>query len=293
MFSEKKPPRQPVLLVAGCGDLGMRVAQERLQQGWAVYGLRRQAEQLGADIQPITGDLTQPQQPQQWPQTQIDFVLYAVAAKSREESVYRQVYLQGLQHLLQWLDSNGQRPKRVFFVSSTAVYGQDDGSWVDETSPTVPRGFNGKVMLEAEQWLASQAVEHTLVRLSGLYGGQRQALLNRVLEGYQVAEKPVHFSNRIHVEDAAGLLSHLLATAAQGNELEDCYIGVDDQPVAQAEVVSWLREQLQVRQVKALETVRGVGSKRCSNARARASGWQPRYPSYKEGYRERLARFTQ
>lgn len=284
--------RQPVLLVAGCGDLGMRVARQGLKRGWQVYGLRRRTELLDSGIQPIAGDLTQAQMPSDWPSTEIDLVLYAVAAQQRDEAGYRDAYVMGLQHLLSWFATTGQRPKRVIFVSSTAVYGQSDGGWVDETSATEPQRFNGRVLLEAERWLAQQLPPSSSVRLAGLYGGDRQALLNKVRTGYRVLAEPAHFSNRIHVDDAADLLWHLLQCAEQGQTLQECYVGVDDQPVALAEVVDWLRAALNVQEAQEPVSVRGVESKRCSNARARSEGWQPRYPSYVEGYRERLERFT-
>ena len=62
------------------------------------------------------------------------------------------------------------------------------------------------------------------------------------------------------------------------------YIGVDDAPAPLAEVVGWLREYLGVTEWSEDASVRRTGSKRCSNARARALGWTPQYSSYREGY---------
>jgi nucleoside-diphosphate-sugar epimerase len=66
--------------------------------------------------------------------------------------------------------------------------------------------------------------------------------------------------------------------------LDDVYIGVDDAPAPLAEVVDWLREYLGVTGWSEDASVRRTGSKRCSNARAKALGWAPKYPSFREGY---------
>src|SRR5690606_12387111 len=100
---------------------------------------------------------------------------------------------------------------------------------------------------------------------------------------------PPLYANRIHAEDAAGLLACLLRADAAGKRLEDCYIGVDDAPAPLAEVLDYLRGLMGVAHWADEQSVRRTGSKRCSNARARALGWVPRYPSYREGYAAILA----
>ncbi len=109
-------------------------------------------------------------------------------------------------------------------------------------------------------------------------------LLSQVRQGYRVAEEPPLYGNRIHAEDAASLLAFLLQADADGKVLDDYYIGVDDDPAPLADVVAWLRAYMGVTEWSDEQRVRRTGSKRCSNARARALGWAPVYPSYKEGY---------
>ena len=76
----------------------------------------------------------------------------------------------------------------------------------------------------------------------------------------------------------------LLEADRRGVALDDVYIGVDDAPAALADVVGWLREYLGVTEWADDDSVRRTGSKRCSNARAKALGWTPKYPSFREGY---------
>lgn len=281
---EKIMPNAPALLIAGCGDIGSRVGLRLATQGWRVQGLRRHVAGLPSAIQPLYADLASPHCPEDWPKTAPDYVLYAVAAQHRDEAGYRAAYVEGLRNLLGWLDARGQRPRRLLFVSSTAVYAQQAGEWVDEHSPCEPSGFNGQVMLEAERLALGSGVPASVVRLAGLYGPHSRMLLDQVRAGLQVQSEPPLFANRIHRDDAAGLLAYLLQADAQGRVLDDCYLGVDDEPAALHEVVAWLREQLGVGNWAEQALGRRAGSKRCSNARAHALGWRPEYPSYREGY---------
>ena len=210
--------------------------------------------------------------------------MYCAAATDHDEAGYRAAYVQGLEHVLEWLNDYGQVPNRLLFVSSSSVYGQQDGEWVDERSSTVASGYSGRVMLEAEQIALKSGIPASVVRLTGIYGPGREWLLTQVRRGYRVAVEPPLYANRIHADDAAGLMACLLEADRRGVALEDVYIGVDDEPAALADVVGWLRGYLGVNEWDDDSSVRRTGSKRCSNARAKALGWTPKYPSFREGY---------
>ena len=276
-------------LIVGCGDVGSRLARQLLAQGWQVSGLRRSVGQLPAGVRPIAADLADRRQPDAWPERAPDYLVYCVAASQHDEAGYQAAYVEGLRHVLGWLERSGQQPRRLLFVSSSSVYAQQDGEWIDETASTAPEGYSGKVMLDAERLALESGIPASIVRLTGIYGPGREWLLSQVRQGYRVAEEPPLYGNRIHAEDAASLLAHLLQADAQGVALDDCYIGVDDDPAPLADVVAWLRGYLGVTEWSDEQRVRRTGSKRCSNARARALGWVPQYPSYKEGYAAILA----
>lgn len=280
----------PSVLIAGCGDIGSRLARRLLEHAWTVHGLRRNAAHLPAGVHAIAGNLFAAQSPEHWPTAAIDYLVYCATPTERDEAGYRAAYVQGLRHVLDWLAQHGQKPRRIIFVSSSSVYGQQDGEWVDETCATIPGGFSGQIMLEAEQVALNSKLPATIVRLTGIYGPGRSDLLNRVRQGYSVASEPPLYANRIHADDAGGLLAWLLLADAKGVALENCYIGVDDEPAPLAQVVGWMRELLNVSQWAENSSLRRTGSKRCSNARARATGWVPQYPSYREGYTALLAR---
>jgi nucleoside-diphosphate-sugar epimerase len=276
-------------LIAGCGDVGSRLAEQLLAEQWQVYGLRRTVSRLPAGVIGVAGDLFREQCPADWPATTLDYLVYSAAATDHDEAGYRAAYVEGLQHVLSWLKQHGQQPKRILFVSSSSVYGQQGGEWIDETSATEANGYSGRLMLEAEQLALDGGIPATRVRLTGIYGPGREWLLTQVRRGYRVAVEPPLYGNRIHADDAAGLMAFLLKADQQGKALDDCYIGVDDAPAPLAEVVAWLREYMGVTEWAEDATVRRTGSKRCSNARAKALGWVPRYATYREGYAAVLA----
>ncbi len=277
-------------LIVGCGDIGGRLAQQLQACNWQVSGLRRSIEHLPQGVRPIAADLSDPACPAAWPVDTPDYLVYCVAASEHDEAGYQAAYVEGLRNVLRWLEEKGQRPRRLLFVSSSSVFGQQDGEWIDETAATAPQGYSGRVMLEAERLALDSSVPATLVRLTGIYGPGREWLLSQVRQGYRVVEEPPLYGNRIHADDAAGLLAFLLQGDARGVALQDCYIGVDDAPAPLAEVVAWLREYMGVTAWSDQQRVRRTGSKRCSNARARALGWVPQYSSYREGYAAILER---
>jgi nucleoside-diphosphate-sugar epimerase len=255
-----------------------------LAAGWEVHGLRRDVSRLPKGVVGVAGDLFKEDCPPTWPVGAVDYLVYCAAATDHDEDGYRAAYVEGLQHVLGWLNDYGQVPNRLLFVSSSSVYGQQDGEWVDEASTAVAAGYSGRVMLEAEQVALNSGIPASIVRLTGIYGPGREWLLTQVRRGYRVVVEPPLYANRIHADDAAGLMAYLLEADRRGVALEDVYIGVDDAPAALADVVGWLREYLGVTEWAEDASVRRTGSKRCSNARAKALGWAPKYPSFREGY---------
>ena len=276
------------VLIAGCGDIGSRLATQLLGNDWQVYGLRRSIDRLPAGVTGVAGDLFSEQCPVQWPSGQIDYLVYSAAATEHDEAGYQAAYVDGLKNTLSWLEQNGQRPRRLLFVSSSGVFAQKGGEWVDETSPAEATSYSGRIMLDAEQVALNSGIAASVVRLTGIYGPGREWMLGQVRKGYRVAVEPPLYGNRIHADDAAGLLAFLLEADREGKALDDCYIGVDNAPVPLAQVVGWLRERMGVTEWAAEESIRRAGSKRCSNARAKALGWEPRYSSYREGYEQIL-----
>tara|TARA_B100001059_G_scaffold226449_1_gene254811 strand:+ start:1482 stop:2324 length:843 start_codon:yes stop_codon:yes gene_type:complete len=275
------------VVIAGCGDVGTALAQQLLARGWQVYGLRRDPTQLPEGIVPIAADLTQADKPADWP-AKVDYLVYCPAAGKRDPELYQQLYVDGLEHVLAWVKSSGQRLNYLLQVSSTGVYAQSEGEWVTENSRALADSPTSQKLLAAEDAALRSGVPASVVRLAGIYGPGRNRLIQQVRDGLQVPAEPPQYTNRIHRDDAVSLLSHLLALADQRELLAPCYLGVDDEPASLSEVTSWLAEQLGTSLQADGPVSTRTGSKRCSNALVRESGWQPAYPSFREGYAELL-----
>ena len=267
------------VLLAGCGDLGLRVAQRLLARGDEVWALRRQPllpDDSG--IRWLAADLTQPGTLRRLP-AGITQLVYLPTPDRRDESAYRATFVDGLRHLFQALGS--PTLQRVLLVSSSAVYGEHGGDWVDESTPPAPPGFNGQVLLEAEQLLAAQPITSIVLRLAGLYGPGRLQLLERLRTGeVRVPRALPHWANRIHIDDAAAAIVHLL-------ELADplpLYLGVDSTPLPLDVLYDHLAELISAPLPDDGPAPAGVGSKRLSNARLCASGFRPQWPNAREGY---------
>ena len=267
------------VLLAGCGDLGRRVAQRLRTVGDEVWALRRQppaSEDSG--IRWLRGDLARPETLRGLP-AGITRVVYLPTPDRRDESAYRATFIDGLGHLLDALGDESLQ--RVLLVSSSAVYGEHDGNWVDERTPPAPPGFNGAVLLEAEQMLAARRPASVVLRLAGLYGPGRLQLIERLRAGQvRVPRAQPHWANRIHVDDAAAAIVHLLRLA----DPLPLYLGVDDTPLPLDVLHDHLAALVGAPVVAAGPAPAAIGSKRLSNARLRASGFVPRWPDSREGY---------
>ena len=267
------------VLLAGCGDLGQRVAQRLLARGDEVHALRRAPPaEDSRGIRWWRADLTDPSSLRGLPRG-ITQLVYLPTPAARDEDAYRAVFIDGLRALLDALDTT--RLRRVLFVSSSAVYGEQLDGWVDEETPPAPPGFNGRALLEAEQWLAAQPVDSVVLRLAGLYGPGRLQLIERLRAGQVRVPRAVsHVANRMHVDDAAAAIAHLLQLPVA----RPLYIGADDTPLPLAELYDHLAEMIGAPRPEEGPAPPGVGSKRLSNARLRAGGFVPQWPDAREGY---------
>ncbi|MEO9122074.1 MAG: NAD-dependent epimerase/dehydratase family protein [Burkholderiaceae bacterium] len=276
------------ILLAGAGDLCCRAAELLLAQGHQVWGLRRHPPIHDiSGVQWLAADLTKPETLTQLPHS-ISQVIYAPTPDRRTEADYRTLFLDGLRNFLSALDVRALT--RFMFVSSSAVYGACD-EWVNEDTATNPSEFNGQILVQAEEWLRHELPQTVLFRLTGLYGPQRTELLTRLQDGRaRVSRQDKRWANRFHIDDAARAAVHLLGLG----QAESCYIGTDDHPHPIHELYDALAAMLNapVAADAAGAPVAGTrvtgtttGGKRLSNARLRASGFEPAWPDAIEGYK--------
>ena len=277
------------ILIVGAGDVGGRLAVSLASQGHEVWALRRslpaQRESL-AGVHCLVADVTQPQTLTALPE-RLDIVVTALSPGESGVAAYRRVYVEGTRNLMQALA--GQELVHQFWVSSTSVYGQSQGEWVDADTPAQPCSDTAHELLAAEAVAQAAGWPCSIVRFGGLYGRGRHWLLRWVTSGRPVQSQPPSWSNRIHVEDAAGFLAHLVTLALASQPLRAIYIGVDDAPTPQHEVLCWLAEQLGCPPPQTESRPDASQGKRLSNSSLRDSGYELRYPDFRAGYQQELA----
>jgi nucleoside-diphosphate-sugar epimerase len=211
-------------------------------------------------------------------------IVFAVSPASGSDEAYRSTYPVGVSNVLSRAPS-----ARVLLVSSTSVYGQDAGEWVDETSPTEPPTPTGRRILEAEQLLLAKS-KHVVVRASGIYGPGRTSMVDRVRTGVARLPASAVYTNRIHRDDLAGVLEFLLERPQVGG----CFVATDTEPVELGQLLVWLASRLSVPsppisgETDSEPRTRHRFSRRCLPKRLQALGFKWRYPTFREGYGELL-----
>lgn len=272
------------VFIAGAGYVGTVAAAGLARAGHTVDIGRRSP---GAMARSHAMDVLRPET---YPAAlrEADCVIYCVSADAFTPEAYRAAYVDGLALVLAAAAAGGA--KRFVFVSSTGVYGQDDGSVVDESSPAQPRGFSGRTILEGEALLAGAPLEGATIRFSGIYGPGRDRLVRMVRSGAPVSAKArAAMTNRIHRDDCARALAHLVAQPA----LAPLYLGTDEAPTPTGEILDWIAARLGMQPPPLGEDTgeapqRG-GNKRLSSARLRGEGFRFLYPTYREGFAAILA----
>ena len=284
------PKETSRVLIAGCGYLGTSLAKRLARGGAAVWGLRRRAASLDLlhqqGLTSIQADLLNPAGLRALPQVNVAVLCQA---PSRDQDNYGETYLRGTENLLENLAR--PKPARVIFVSSTSVYPQRDGSWVDEATPIDLGAFDAEAdrekaaaLLAAEKKALEFKPAGIVLRLGGLYGPSRHRAL-RLKKGGEAPRIGDKFTNRIHVEDAVSAICTLIEKGKDGQ----IYLGVDDLPATEKEFYEWLCDRFSLPSpVQAASTPGESHGKRCSNRKLKDLDWKPRYPDFRSGYREFL-----
>lgn len=273
-----------MILVAGCGYLGERIAALLHDSGREVVGLTHSAESAArlaetvkwrieacdiSDAAAVKAVATK------IGSTQVTAVIHCASSGRGGADAYRRVYLGGMKNLMAAFPS-----AKPLFTSSTSVYPQIDGSVVDESSDASPDKETGHLLRETEE--VTLAGKGVVARLAGIYGPGRSFVLRNLLEGKAAIEGgdgEGRILNQIHREDAASAVVHLVQQECSG-----VFNVVDDQPISQRQCLEKLAAQFGIPVPPAVppnpDRKRGWTNKRVSNAKLRATGWTPRFPAY-------------
>ena len=179
---------------------------------------------------------------------------------------------------LQWLG----------YLSSTSVYGNHDGGWVNENSKTNPTSQMGIKRLEAEKQLLQTNLPIRIFRLSGIYSKERNVLKRLQLNQVKIPKNNSQLFSRIHVEDIA----EALFLSFENSKKNEIYNISDDYPCAYREVVEYAADLLKITKLEEIsidELRNGPGkeffqdSKKVSNEKIKKTGLVLKYPNYKKG----------
>jgi len=288
--------------ILGCGYVGLELGRQLTDRGHGVVGVRRSDAGIeaieAAGFDAVRADVTDADDLAAVPN--VDAVVFAASSGGRGADAAREVYVEGLRTVIRAFAGRTEPPDRLVYTSSTGVYGDHGGDWVDETTPIDPTTEKTRVLATAERVARDYAAEHgidgTVVRLAGLYGPDRYRL-ERFVEG-PVTEG---YRNVIHRDDAAGVVRFVLERQGERTELssDGVLLAVDDEPVEKWTFADWLAaacgepppekrtiaERLAAGDLSEPAKRRLRTSKRCSNERVRTLGYEFAFPTFQEGYR--------
>lgn len=291
------------IAILGCGYVGEELGRQLAACGHEVVGVRRSTagcdriEELSVPgFEAVRADVTDEASLASVPDS--DVIVFAASSGGRDASAARAVYVDGLQTTLDVFGNRDHVPSRLLYTSSTGVYGDHDGNWVDESTPIDPTTEKTAVLARAESIALDDASEYgidgTVVRYAGLYGPDRYRL-DRYLNG-PVTEG---YLNMVHRVDAAGAVRFLIEEDLGRSAV---ILVVDDEPVSKWEFADWLAEacdresppkrtksqRLATSELSTASKRRLLTSKRCSNATLRSLGYEFTYPTFRSGYRDAI-----
>jgi len=289
-------------LIVGCGYVGIPLGAQLASLGHEVYGLRRnissRVQLTSTGIIPMFADITRPETLPRI-SARFDWVVLCTASSGGGPDDYRRVYLEGARNVVDWLAETP--PKALVYTSSTSVYGQVDGSEVDETSPTQPAASTAQILIEAEGYLLNQSrkgrMPSVVMRLAGIYGPERGYWLKQFIKGEAAIDGVGdRYLNMIHRDDVIGVVVKALEAALPGQ----IFNVADDEPATQLDLFQWMSRRLQrplpprSDDVPQLGRKRGFTNKRVLNAKLKSQlQYRLKYPTFRQGFEVEIRRLEE
>jgi len=270
-------------LIIGSGYVGSYAAECFYKQKKQVAGISRTAEggknlrRLG--IRHLCCDITKPEHLNGFPSAK--YVLIATSPHERSLETYESIYRKGVQNILSRMET-GPAPERLIYLSSTGVFGNRAGEWVNEATTVNPDSERSAILLAAETAVLNSKIDSVVFRLGGIYGPSRNRLRAFQDENWPREDEQDGFLNLMHREDIMLALPFLFEKA----EPNQVYHGVDDFPFLKSELCDWLSAELSRRPKHRIQKASSLTGKRCRNDKLKALGMKLTYPSFREGYQD-------
>ncbi len=291
--------------ILGCGYVGLELGRQLTDASCDVVGVRRSDAGIeaieAAGFDAVQADLADAATLDAVPD--VDALVFIASSGGRGADAAREIYVDAQRTAIEHFGRRTDTPDRLIYASSTGVYGDHGGDWVDESTPIEPTTEKTRVLAEAERVAHEESAAHgidgTVVRFAGLYGPDRYRL-ERYVEG-PVTEG---YLNMVHRDDAAGAVRYLLESdRARGETV----LVADDEPASKWAFADWLADECGVdrpaKRTKSERLADGdlsdparrrlLTSKRCSNDYLRSLGYEFRYPTFRAGYRDIAAAYRQ
>ena len=266
------------VLIAGCGYVGKALAAHLVGLDYSVYTLSRSEQHIdGANH--ICTDLNQID-PTLLPE--VDIIFYLAAPDTRTEIAYELTYVKCLKNLLQHQDE--LNAKRLIFASSTVVYAENAGNWINELSTLRDDNFRARIMHKAEEVALELAPSPIIARISAIYGPNRHRLLDQVRAQQRFPANDPIYSNRIYITDLVYALEHLIHIQLG----EQIYNITDQSPTPINTILSWLatKEGKQLPNAENLTEVdlNHLKNRKISCEKLLGSGFSHQFSSFKQGF---------
>jgi nucleoside-diphosphate-sugar epimerase len=278
------------VLIAGCGYVGTVAGDLFHARGWEVEGWTHSAEsaaRLAKKLYRVRAADISARKQIATNRSCFDAVVQCASTRGGNADEYRRIYHDGARNLLEVLE-----PPTFLFTSSTSVYAQTDGSWVAEESEAAPKRDTAIVLRQTENLVLERG--GIILRLAGIYGPGRSFLLRKFLAGEaKIEDDGARYINQVHRDDIAAAIV-LLVTLSLTNALRNIALKqskifnvVDNEPLTQHDCYQWLAGRfgrpMPPHSAISEKRKRGATNKRVSNAKLRATGWEPKYPRFQDG----------
>ena len=270
------------ILIVGCGQLGFSIVKNADPDIFKLYGFSRSLRKSPPSIEMHQVDILKAEAIDAIKLINPEIIIYAVSADTQSIESYQEHYVAGLKNTYEAI-LELDHFKHLFFVSSTRVYGQKTTKILSELDIAEPSDYGGEALMEAETVARQLKDKATILRLSGIYGPNRKRMIQLAQSNPGNWPATNNWSNRIHEEDAARFIVFLMKRIMMKESIESLYLVTDGVPTKQYDVLTWIRNRLQLT-TDTIELPILESGKQLQSVLLNQTGFVLKYPDFTYGY---------